>query len=291
MGTSWQLAIAGGPADPRAIVLPVMAQLVAESSLWEPASEICRFNAAEAGSLVPLSPGFAAVVRAALNIASQSNGAFDPALGVHSHLWGFGPAGEQPLPSILPPSGRWKELRWQGDSLLQPGAVALDLNGIAKGQAVDRVADALLAAGCRHFLFGIGGEYRAEGLRPDLQPWWVEVEQPPNAALPPLRVALAGMAIATSGDYRRAFLHEGHQLSHSLDPATGRPVSHGVASVTVIGPTCMTADAEATAILVMGAEQGMAWASHHGLAAQILVRDGYRFREDLSPALLAMLDS
>ena len=289
MGTVWHLALAGGPADPRAIVERVVADVIAESSLWVVDSEISRFNAAAPGHPIALSPGFAQVIAAALAVAADSDGAFDPALGEHAALWGFGPAGEQPLPQSPPPAGRWRELALRDSAMARPDGVQLDLNGVAKGQAVDRVAAALREAGCRHFLLGIGGEYRGEGVRPDGQPWWVEVETPPGAALPALRVALAGRSIATSGDYRRAFLHGGQRFSHSIDPQTRRPIAEGVATVAVLGESCMLADAQATAITVLGPDRGMRWAAARGLAVQMLLRDGATFREKLSPALAAML--
>lgn len=285
MGTSWSLAIAGGPPAARALVEAVLAEVIAESSLWEVDSEISRFNRAPAGTAVPLSPGFRQVVEAALAIAGASDGAFDPGLAALSHRWGFAPGGAADGAR----AGAWRELQLAGDSLIQPGTVALDLNAIAKGQAVDRVASRLLAAGCAHFLVGIGGEYRGEGVRPDGQPWWVEVEQPPGAALPPLRIALAGLSVATSGDYRRVVMRGGRRFSHSLDPVTGQPIAEGVASVAVLGASCMVADAEATAITVLGADLGHDWAVSRGLAAQILVREGNGFRERVTPALAGML--
>lgn len=285
MGTDWSLAIAGGPADVRGAVEAVLAQVTAESSLWAAESEIVRFNRAPAGAIVPVSAGFRAVLSAALDIARASDGAFDPGLAALSDRWGFGPGGAREEAR----AGAWRDLRLSGHGLLQPGHVALDLNAIAKGQAVDRVADALIAHGARHFLIGIGGEYRGEGVRPDGQPWWVDVEQPPGAALPPLRIALAALSVATSGDYRRALLRGGRRLSHSFDPVTGEPIAEGVASVAVLGRSCMVADAEATAITVLGAGRGYEWATARGLAAQILCRDGNHFRELMTPALQMML--
>ena len=285
MGTSWELSLVGG-AECRSLVEAVLAQVIAESSLWESGSEISRFNRAAAGARVPLSPGFAAVVGCALQLARESNGAFDPRIGKLSSHWGFGPAAVQ---SGGPPAFAPASLDLAEGVLTQPGGVWLDLNGIAKGQAVDRVADALRHQGVRHFLIGIGGEYRGEGVRPDGQPWWVDVEQPPGAALPPLRLALSGLSVATSGDYRRAFHRDGCRLSHSIDPRTGRPIPEGVASVAVLGKSCMLADAEATAITVLGASEGLRWATERGLAAQILLREAKGFREILTPALQDML--
>ncbi|MCG2842463.1 FAD:protein FMN transferase [Sandaracinobacter sp. RS1-74] len=296
MGTSWSLALAGdrqagGSDDARERVRATLRQVVAESSLWEGGSEISRFNRAAAGTRQPLSEGFRTVVEAALHLAEASEGAFDPTLGALSEHWGFGPAGERPFPTETAPhaAGRWRELRLTDGALLQPGGVRLDLNGIAKGQAVDRVAESLLEAGHRHFLIGIGGEYRGEGVRPDGQPWWVDVEQPPGSAFPPLRLALAGLAVATSGDYRRAQFHGGRRFSHSLDPATGRPIENRVASVAVLGASAMIADAEATAITVLGPDKGLRWASGRGLAAHLILREESGFRERLTPALTAML--
>lgn len=285
MGTDWSLAVAGGPADPRPLVQSVLDAVISESSLWAADSEISRFNRAAAGNVMQLSPGFAEVVATALDVARASEGAFDPGLAALSDRWGFGPGGAREGAR----AGAWRSLRMAGDRLTQPGDVALDLNGIAKGQAVDRVARALLDAGATQFLIGIGGEYRGEGVRPDGQPWWVEVEQPPGAALPPLRLALAGLSVATSGDYRRAILRGGRRLSHSIDPATGAPSTQGVASVAVLGPGCMRADAEATAIMILGATRGYEWAARRGLAAQIILRTAGGFEERITPALQAML--
>lgn len=286
MGTEWSLSFVTGGADIRPLVESVLADVIAESSLWEPESEICRFNRAAAGAQVPLSTGFAAVVGCALQLAAESGGAFDPRVGRLSAHWGFGPSGVPAAGDIPTPP---QPLQLSDGVLTQPGGVWLDLNGIAKGQAVDRVAHALRAAGIGHFLIGIGGEYRGEGARPDGQPWWVEIEQPPGAALPPLRVALCGLSVATSGDYRRAFRRDGNRLSHSIDPRSGKPIPEGVASVAVLGKSCMVADAEATAITVLGPVEGLRWATERGLAAQILLREGSGFRELPSPALQEML--
>ncbi len=286
MGTQWSLSLAGAGNEALQTVEAVLAEVIAESSLWEADSEISRFNRAPAGERLPLSPGFAAVIGCALQLAADSGGAFDPRVGRLSAHWGFGPDGSPSNEPLPPPPA---SLDLVEGSLSQPGGVWLDLNGIAKGQAVDRVAERLLEAGHRHFLIGIGGEYRGEGVRPDGQPWWVDVEQPPGAGLPPLRLALSGLSVATSGDYRRYRLAGGARLSHSIDPATGRPVAEGVASVCVLGRSCMVADGEATAITVMGPVEGMRWAADRGLAVQMLLRNGQGFRELLSPALTAML--
>jgi thiamine biosynthesis lipoprotein len=141
-----------------------------------------------------------------------------------------------------------------------------------------------------HFLVEIGGELRGDGVRPDGQPWWVDVEPPPGLSVPTLRVALCGLAVATSGDYRRFRLEGDRRLSHSIDPATGAPISNAVASVTVLHDSAMLADAWATAITVLGPERGMRLATQHGLAARLVERQGDGGREYMTPALAAMLD-
>jgi thiamine biosynthesis lipoprotein len=164
----------------------------------------------------------------------------------------------------------------------QPGGLWLDLAGIAKGYAVDAVADLLAAHGIRHFLVEIGGELVGRGLRPDGEPWWVALEVPPGGRMPPLHLALHELAVATSGDYRRG--------AHTIDPATGRPLDHGIVSVSVIHETAMLADGWATALTTLGVERGMALATERNMAARILVRRGKALSEHLSPALEAMLN-
>ena len=169
--------------------------------------------------------------------------------------------------------------------------VALDFSGIAKGYAVDAVAERLRALGCRHFLIEIGGELRGEGIRPDGQPFWVDLETPPDiATLPILRIALCGISVATSGDYRRFREEGGRRLSHSIDPGTCAPADNGVASVSVLHSSTMLADAWATAIGILGPQAGMQLAAREGLAVQMIVREGQEGREYMTPALAEMLD-
>ncbi|TVV70451.1 FAD:protein FMN transferase, partial [Sphingomonas solaris] len=177
----------------------------------------------------------------------------------------------------------------------QPGGLRLDLSGIAKGHAVDRLAAVVAGHGIAHALVEIGGELVGRGVRPDGQPWWVAVEAPPGSALAPvplapIHVALHGLAIATSGDYRRYFDHAGRRYAHSLDPRTGRPVKNDIASVTVLHAECMMADALATALLVMGVAGGMAFAARGDIAALFVTREGDGFAEHVTPSFAAMLD-
>jgi thiamine biosynthesis lipoprotein len=227
------------------------------------------------------------VLGAGLDMARTSAGAFDPAIGHSVARWGFGPG--QP-PFVLPSAPPWTSIETNGDRARRLADVALDFSGIAKGFAVDAVAAELRRLGAADFLIEIGGELSGQGVKPDMQPWWVDVEAPPDLSVPTLRVALCGLSIATSGDYRRFRQEDGRRLSHSIDPASGAPIAEGVASVTVLHEQAMLADAWATAITVMGETRGMALATRHGLAARLVRRTDTGPREYMTPALAAMLD-
>ncbi|WP_330999367.1 FAD:protein FMN transferase [Sphingomonas sp. IC-56] len=260
-------------------------------SHWEPDSALSRFNRSEPGRWQPLPAGFAQVLAAGLSIAGASGGAFDPAMGLLADLWGFGPSGaraaipsDAEIAAVLESPGH-RHIEQDGRRARRLAPVALDFSGIAKGHAVDAVAERLRSLGCADFLVEIGGELRGEGIKPDGQPWWVELEPAPGVANAPIRVALHGLSVATSGDYRRSFRHAGRDYAHTIDPRTGRPLTNGVASVTVLHPSCMLADAWATALTVLG-PSGMALAERQGLAAHMAVRGA---GEQLSPRLAAML--
>lgn len=289
MGTRWSVR-AALPAGLAAVAVEaaVVARLdaiVAEMSHWSPTSLLSRFNRAPAGNWMVLPPDFAQVMARGLAIAAASGGAFDPAIGRLVDLRGFGPVAAPAPPdagavdAAMTASG-WRRLAFSaGDRrLYQPGDVSLDLSGIAKGFAVDAVADVLARLGVGHCLVEIGGELVGRGVRPDGQPWWVDLETPPGIALAPLRIALHGIAVATSGDYRRG--------GHTLDPRTGRSIDTGVVSASVIAADALTADAWATALTVLGPVAGMTVAAAQGIAARIVTQDG---QEYLSPALAAML--
>lgn len=292
MGTSWTVlaalppALAGAAASLRHAIVARLTDLVAQTSHWDPASALCRFNALPAGGVATLPDDLARVVDLSLRIAHASDGAFDPAIGRLVDLWGYGPPGPCPPPATAAIDAAravsgWQRLRFDPATarLRQPGGLALDLSGVAKGHAVDAVADLLAAQGVRHCLVEIGGELVGRGMRPDGDPWWVDLEDPPGAVFAPLRLALHQCAVATSGTYRRG--------DHSIDPRTGRPAAGGVWSVSVVAPTAMLADALATAIAVAGPDSGVIAALD--VAARIVVQGDGGIREILTPRLQAML--
>lgn len=302
MGTSWQvLAVLDASQDTAALEAGVAARLEeieACMSHFRPNSALRRFGRLGAGERLALRPDFARVVRAALAVAQASEGAFDPTLAGAIDAWGFGAAQHYGDAGFAPPlhGPATMPQAWQGlaldeaGQLLQPGGVGLNLSAIAKGYAVDAASAWLDAAGVPHHLVEVGGELRGAGMKPDLQPWWVALEQPiADCPLPATRIALHGLAVATSGDYRRAYRAGGHTLQHTIDPASGTPLADGPSSVSVIHPECMMADAWATALMVRGPVEGLALAEARGLAALLQWRepDG-RWREAASRAFSAL---
>lgn len=289
MGTRWsvRLALPSGrdPAPLADLVQSRLDGIVTQMSHWEPDSLLSRFNRSAAGGWTALSPDFAAVIACAFNIAERSNRAFDPAVGRLTDAWGLGPRAADHAPddrTVAEAAAKsdWRLLAWDAEAsrLRQPGGVWLDLSGIAKGYAADAVADVLAGAGIRHALVEVGGECVGRGVRPDCEPWWVDLETPPGFALAPLRVALHQLAVATSGEYLRG--------AHTLDPSTGRlPVDAAVA-VSVLHPQCMVADGWASALGVLPIAQAQLLAERENLPVRLLLRDG---SEWLSSGLTRML--
>lgn len=276
MGTSWSVRLVDEGCDTGGLQARIAARLeVIESQMshFRPESDLCRFGRLPAGAVQTLPTEFAHVLRAALEIAKASNGAFDPTVARLVDAWGFGAAGHYSEPSFTPPAPLpfvihgWNKLMLdETDSVIQPGGITLNLAAIAKGYAVDAVAQMLTEAGFRNHLVEVGGELRGSGIKPDGQPWWVALELPTDdCPLPATRIALHGMAVATSGDYRRSFQVGGQKVQHTMDPRSGAPLANRVASVTVLHHECMRADAWATALMVLGFEQGLARAQEFGL--------------------------
>nr|WP_315473533.1 FAD:protein FMN transferase [uncultured Rhodoferax sp.] len=311
MGTTWQVRwVALGPLPEdrvRAAVQQELDLVVNQMSTWLPNSDLECFNRASAGTQHAVPEAMAEVLQAALWLADVSGGAFNPAAGALVNLWGFGPRLRYTDPDFVLPtneavqhalaSNDWRSLCWDGAlrQLHQPGGVLLDFSAIAKGYAVDRVSQRLAGMGLQHTLVEVGGELRGQGMHLGGQPWWVDLEAPPMApglsVLPTTRVALHGLSVATSGDYRRVYTQAGTRWPHTIDPRNGRPVGHGLASVSVLHPECLWADAWSTALTVLGREDGMALATEHGIAALFVQReaDG-NLSESISPAMHALAD-
>jgi thiamine biosynthesis lipoprotein len=301
MGTRWSVKCVAAVADSAALQSLIQAALdriVEQMSTWLPSSDLCRFNGAPAGCECMMPADFSRVLGAALELARDTGGAYDPTAGALVDLWGFGPAPRR----VSAPSAAairaalefcgWRRLRFDAARarIIQPGGMHLDLSSIAKGHGVDRICELLRESGLVHFLVEVGGELRGQGCKPDGMPWWVDIERGDDAAFAPLRVALHGLAIATSGDARRFFRADGRRYSHTIDPRTGWPIPEAVASVTVLHRECLQADALATAIAVLGVRAGMEFATHRDVAVRIVERTDAGAREWMTVAFAAMLE-
>ncbi|ALM87326.1 thiamine biosynthesis protein ApbE [Bordetella sp. N] len=295
MGTTWSARMAlpacVGEATARRAIQAALDDVVAQMSHWESATAITRYNRAPAGWQA-LPAQMLEVLDCGLAVARLTDGAYDPTIGALVQAWGFGPhqrAFEPPAPAAIEAARvqcGWQRVRRDGNHAWQDGGVLLDFSSIAKGYGVDCAARALRALGVDDFLLEVGGELRAQGLRPDGLPWRVAIEWPDGGGHADY-VVLDRQAIATSGDYRRYFQHAGKRHSHTLDPRSGRPIDNGIASVTVLHESCMQADAWATALTVLGAEAGLRMANAQGLAALFVIRGDHGLEPRASQAFIA----
>lgn len=253
-----------------------------QMSTWIPQSEISRFNQTESSDWFPVSEEFLEVTAEAKRIYGLTEAAFDPTVSPVIDLWGFGtkrpkniPTDEQ-INSALDAIGMEHiELQSEPAALrkTKPG-IQLNLSAIAKGYAVDDLARALEKMQLTSFLVDIGGETRAGGKKPDGSPWKLGIESP-LGGLQQI-VSLTNESIATSGDYRNFFQIDGKKYSHAINPVTGRPVEDPPASVSVRHASCMTADAFATALMVMDQDTAIQLAKSEGLSVlfQRVTEDG-----------------
>lgn len=290
MGTTYEVQIAGVELDDAALLRLkrlVDAELLAVNeamSTYMPESEISRFNRSGPGVPLPVGIRFREVLERSFEIFRLTQGAFDPTLGPLIDLWGFGAMG----PQVAGPSEVEIQVVLQrvGMGLIRLSAeglrkelagVEINLSAIAKGYGVDRVADLLLAEGYENLYVEVGGELRCKGVNGTGIPWRIGIQVPePGAASRATKVlGLDHKALATSGDYRNYVADESGLRHHILDPRTGRPATHTLASVSVMADDCMTADAVATALFVMGTDEGMAWVGQQeGIEALFIDREG-----------------
>ena len=288
MGTQWSVRVvttgpgSGTTRTVREITEGQLDLVNARMSRYLESSDVSRFNESSETTSFPVSPETADVVRHALEIGALTSGALDVTVAPLVDAWGFGPRGE----SLQIPSEEDVEhlLTTAGLELLRldplmpaitkttPG-LRIDLSAVAKGYAVDRVAEALIGAGFKDLMVEIGGEIRVHGHNSDGDPWRLAIERPDTTERSFHTVlSLSRGSLATSGDYRLFREIEGRRISHIMDPRSGRPVEHRLASVSVVDDLCVRADAFATALMVLGPDEGLRLAEELGLAAFFLVR-------------------
>ena len=288
-GTTWSLTYLGAPDDvsPTQVQSEVNAAfaLVNESmNHYDPSSLISKFNELPAQTPIEVDWDFTYVLSAALELTDATQGAYDVSVSALSDLWGFGPEGPRQFPDVADIEMTRAQvgvakLDWESTtrtlSKRAPG-LKLDFSSLAKGYAVDLGADALEELDIPHFMLEVGGEVRVRGSSPRGDAWRIAVERPDPGAQRGIQAALtvSDTGIATSGDYRNFFEHQGQRYSHLIDPRTGYPIQHDVVSVTVVHGSAMMADAWATALTVLGSAEAMVLAEERGLAVYLLKRSG-----------------
>ena len=302
MGTTYSIALYSK--DPRHTqaeiqkkVETVLAQVNAQMSTYDPDSELSRFNRHESTQPVVISRALERVIGRALAIAEQTDGLLDVTVGPLVNLWGFGP---QAKPEQVPTAEEleavrdyvgYRKLRIENHQLTKAHPkVYVDLSTIAKGYGVDRVAYLLDDLEITQYLIEIGGEIRTRGGKPDGQPWRLAVEKPVSTERSIQEiVSFNEGALATSGDYRNFYEENGRRYSHIINPLIAEPIQHNLVSVSVYTDDCMSADAYATALLVMGTEQAKAFVEKHQLAALLVYKTDDGFGEWVSPAFEPLL--
>jgi thiamine biosynthesis lipoprotein len=275
-GSSWRVTLPEGTEEATiASAIRAIADSVdAAMSPFRRDSEVSRFNASDSGDWQTLSPESCAVIRQSIDVAARSRGSFDPTVGSIVGRYGFGPIRALSTGSYLGIAVREDAVKKSEPRL------TLDLCGIAKGHALDRMVAALDGFGVTDFLIELGGEVFGRGVHPDGRAWQVGVERPlPGPTTLQRIVRLDGRALATSGGAVNGYTIAGRRYSHIIDPRRGEPADNGIASVSVFMPAAAMADALATALMAMDPEAGMALVEREEIPALFIVREGDALRE------------
>lgn len=298
MGTTYSVKVAAPPAGidgnaVRTVIDQVLDRIDRDMSGYRDDSTISRFNASASTDWFEVSNDLIKVVSESRNVAELSQGALDITVAPLVNLWGMGPGGPRAgVPSddeIAQAKSRVGyqrlEIREHSPALRKSAPeLTVDLNAVAPGYAVDLLYEQFSSMGLANFLIDIGGEVRARGRNAKGELWRVAVERPIDAeSVPYAIVQLDDMAVTTSGEYRHYVMHDGHRYSHTIDPRTGRPVEHALASVVVVSPTALEADAWATAFNVLGEEEGYALAQQRAMPVMFIVDVGGKLKTRMTP--------
>lgn len=277
----------------------LLSKIDAQMSTYKKDSELSLFNQNFSTDWQAVSPELFTVIKEAQKISEFSNGAFDITVGGLVNLWGFGP---DPMKFTAPADALIKEklgkigyhhLSLQKQPLAIKKAVPdlyVDLSAIAKGYAVDQVSLLLEHVGISDYMVEIGGEVRVKGKNIENEPWQIAIEKPtPHKIRVEKVLGLTNIGMATSGDYRNFFEVDGVRFSHTIDPRVGRPISHKLASISVLATTTMEADALATALNVLGPDEGYHLAEQHKIPAFFIIKTATGFEEKSTTAFLTYL--
>jgi len=287
MGTTFNITLIDPPAELdldqlNTAIQDTLKHIEDIASTYRDDSEVSQFNSDSSTDWIRVTPEFCYMISAANDISSMTQGAFDITVGPLVNLWGFGPENpENEMPTdeeIAAAKERvgYETLETDCDHSVMRKSTAtayVDLSGWAKGYAVDQIAKLLNEQKLANYLVEIGGELRVRGHNAKQRKFSIAVEKPlSNSEMAYTLMRLSDVSVATSGDYRNFFEHDGKRYSHSIDPRTGRPVSDELAGVTVVSTNTAYADAVATAFLVLGFDEGLALAERLRIAAYFLVR-------------------
>ncbi|WP_370867328.1 FAD:protein FMN transferase [Atopomonas sediminilitoris] len=279
-------------ADLQLLVNEYLTEVDAAFSTYRDDSLLSQFNALPANSCMAMPDSVLHVTATALNLAALSEGAFEPTIKPLLQAWGFGPgdAGlkhpdEQALADARANVGfRHVRVDRAAGELCKAAAVQLDFNSVVAGFVVDQIAQRFEAQGVDRYLIEVTGELKAKGLKPKAQPWRIAIEAPhDNERVAQQVVELDGIGVSSSGDYRNYYQENGVRLSHTLDPRTAKPISHNLASVTVLHPSAEQADGLSTLLMVLGPDEGYSFAKQHALAALFVTRDANGFTARSTP--------
>ncbi|WP_417532691.1 FAD:protein FMN transferase [Marinobacterium stanieri] len=296
MGTTFSMKWVASSEDELAAVRTDAGKLLSrvnqQMSTYIDDSELSLLNQMPHGQVRSVSPELMQVLAEGRRISVLTGGAFDYTVGPLVNLWGFGPDGrithapeQAEIDSLKSRIGYdFVELDPQAQTVGKQGEQYVDLSAIAKGYGVDELARLLEARGIERYLVEIGGELRARGTKPNGESWKLAIETPTQGERSVQEIiSLTTGGVATSGDYRNYFEEDGVRFSHTIDPRTARPITHRLASVTVIRPTCMEADALATALMVMGEEEGYNFALEHEIDAFFISKTDEGFATRFTP--------
>lgn len=303
MGTTYSVKIVGVKSE-----LPSSKKLLAWSdstfekinqsmSTYIPDSELSLLNTSTSDQWKTVSSDLLYVLSLSQKISRLSGGAFDITIAPLVNLWGFGPKAQQEkipvqneIDEVKANIGFTKlQLDLKAKTMQKPIGLTMDLSAVAKGFAADALAKVLVAKGYKNMMVEVGGELVLLGVNNRGEEWTIGIETPSYELLsdkktPVRAVRLSGKGMATSGDYRNYYEEAGMRYSHTIDPSTGRPIVHALASVTVIADECAEADALATALNVMGPEKALTLAEDNSLAVYLIVRNGEEYDVQYSSA-------
>lgn len=282
-------------AQVRREVEALLEQIDQQMSTWRADSDLSRFNQLPAGSCRIMPEPVLELIAKGDQLAQESGGAFDLTVEPLLNVWGFGP---QSRSRHVPTAQQIAQARLlvghqhlsrKGSELCKDVAAQIDLNSIAAGDTVDRIAQLLEQQGVSSYLINVTGELKGRGKKPDGSSWRIAIEAPDeDRQVAQKIIELDGLGVSTSGDYRNYYEENGQRFSHTLDPRQGRPISHKLAAVTVFDPSAMRADGLSTLLMVLGPDEGYEFAKAHQIAAFFVTRTAQGFSAQSTPVFVRL---